>query len=525
MDFTNKIISLQLLNLAISDLVEKDIVLCHGHFNVIHPGHLRFLQYARRQGKQLVVAVLGDKFLNSKLHYFNQEERAASVAALHDVDWVVVVDQITLKDIIQQLKPEVYVMGKEFEENSDDQIDEEIALVKKYGGQILFSSGEVNYVSSDLLHHEFKTIQREKMQSFQSVCERHLIRIQSLKEKINRFKNLKFLVFGDTIVDQYASCDPVGMSAEAPVLVLREMETKEFIGGAAIVACHIRALGAQCHFLSVTGDDKPAKFVKQTLIEQKITPHLLIDQDRPTTFKIRYMVGNQKILRVSRMQEHSLSFSLESKIIKNLESLIPEIDGLIISDYVYGVVTSRVLDAVINITKKHGVSLFGDLQCSSQIGNVSKFKQFDLICPTEREARIALSDQESGLEKLAMTLLRQTQCKNLLITLGAKGFIAYHTDNDNEVVQSQHFPALTTNPVDVTGAGDSLLSVMALSDCVGANLIESSVLGTCVSAITVNRIGNNPVTASNLNEFLDQLTLQLESTAIDKKTTSILDFN
>ena len=276
-------------------------------------------------------------------------------------------------------------------------------------------------------------------------------------------------------------------------------------------------MGAQCQFLPVIGDDKPAKFVKQTLIEQKITPHLLIDQDRPTTFKIRYMVGNQKILRVSRMQEHSLPYSLESKVIYKLESLIPEIDGVIICDYVYGVVTSRVLDAVINFTKKHGVSLFGDLQCSSQIGNVSKFKQFDLICPTEREARIALSDQESGLEKLAMTLLRQTQCKNLLITLGAKGFIAYHTDNGNKVVQSQHFPALTTNPVDVTGAGDALLSVMALSHCVGANLIESSVLGTCVSAITVNRIGNIPVTASNLNQFLDQLTLQLESTAIDKK--------
>ncbi len=124
-----------------------------------------------------------------------------------------------------------------------------------------------------------------------------------------------------------------------------------------------------------------------------------------------------------------------------------------------------------------------------------------------------------------MNLLRQTQCKNLLITLGAKGLISYHLDNGNEVVQSQHFPALTTNPVDDTGAGDALLSVMALSHCVGANLIESSVLGTCVSAITVNRIGNNPVTASNLNEFLDQLTLQLESTAIDKKTTSILGFN
>ena len=185
----NKIIKLE----DISEKSGDSVVLCHGHFNVIHPGHLRFLQYARQQGNQLVVAVLGDKLLNSKLHYFNQEERAANVAALHDVDWVIVVDQISLKDVIRQLKPDVYVMGKEFEENRDDQIDEEIALVKKYGGRILFSSGEVNYVSTDLLHHEFKTIQREKMQSFQSACERHLIRIQSLKEKIHRFKNLKIL--------------------------------------------------------------------------------------------------------------------------------------------------------------------------------------------------------------------------------------------------------------------------------------------------------------------------------------------
>ncbi len=512
MKFPDKILSLDLLEVQIKNgFRDKRVVLCHGHFNVIHPGHLRFLQYAVDQGDVLIVAVLGDHLLKNKAQrFFNQQERAIGVAALHDVNWVIVLDQVSLEKIIEVIQPDVWVMGKEFEEERASEIQRCVGLVQQYGGRTLFGSGDVHYASTDLLDSDFEHMEHQKKRSFYKVWKRHGISTKKLKKRISDYAKLNFLVIGDTIVDQYVACDPVGMSAEAPVLVLRELESREFVGGAAIVSCHIRALGARCHFLSVTGNDQPSQFVEEFLSKQGVIPHLLRDPDRPTTFKIRYMVESQKMLRVSRLQDHSISRNFELQIIEHLEKLIPQMDGIVVSDFVYGLVTRKVLTAVTSIAKQHKVRLYGDLQCSSQIGNVCQFKQFDLICPTEREARIALSDLESGLEKVAQTLLRQTRSKNLLITLGGNGFIAYQT-NKKKNTQSQHFPALVTNPVDVAGAGDSLLSGLSVSLSAGADLIEASVLGTCIAAIAVNRVGNIPVSEGELQHFLEQLEFQLSA--------------
>ena len=472
---------------------------------------MRFLQHAKEQGDLLIVAVLGDYILSKIPNYrfFGQSERANSIAALHNVDYVVILDGFDLPETITAISPNVYILGTEYEKERADEVKEYVDLVYKLGGKVKYHSGDVHYTNSELFIESVDHIQNENQEKFDQVCRRYGINAARLKSYIGRFEDLSLMVLGDTIVDQYVNCDPVGMSAEAPVLVLQEMAAKEFLGGAAIVACHIRALGAICHFISVTGSDQPAKFVKTDLLDKLVIPHLFIDAERPTTFKIRYMVGNQKLLRVSRMKEHAVPKAIEEKLIEKIEALAPEINGIVISDFTYGVITPKVLETVIRLSRERGILLFGDLQCSSQVGNVAKFKGFDLICPTEREARIALSDHVNGLEKLAMDLLDDAKCRNLLITLGSDGFVAYQRRNEDKVSQSQHFPALVTNPVDVAGAGDSLLSVMALSHCSGANLMESSVLGACVAAITVNCVGNIPIDKANLVEYIDQLNLNL----------------
>jgi rfaE bifunctional protein kinase chain/domain len=491
----------------------QKVVLCNGHFNVIHPGHLRFIQFAHQQGDKLLIAVEGDSALLKQAprqRFFNQVERASSLAALQNVDLVIIIDEVSLNEVIDIVKPSVYVLGKEFEEERHEEIQQYIDCVTENNGKVVFGSGEVHYASVDFLYQDYKEIEHGKLQSFHLTCRRNQVEIDSLKNLINQFQNLNLAVIGDTIVDQYVACDALGMSAEAPVIAVQEMETKEFLGGAAIVANHLQSLGANCHFISVVGDDQPAHFLEQQLLQQGVQSSLLIDKGRPTTFKIRYMVNNQKLFRVSRLQDHSISKSLEEQIIGHLKQIGPDLDGIVVSDFVYGVVTNRLLQSIIEIAKKYNIKLFGDLQCSSQIGNVLKFKQFDLICPTEREARIALSNHESGIEKLAHELLKQTQVKNLLITLGPKGFVSYHQHDQSGVFQSQNFPALISNPVDVAGAGDALLSALSISLCSNASLMEASALGTCVAAIAVNRMGNVPLTSQELIKFLDQLTSQVE---------------
>lgn len=491
----------------------ENVTMVFGHFNIIHPGHLRFLRHAQEIGDCLIVVVQGDKQLSNveSNQYFTQEERAQGVAALEGIDLVVILDNIPFTEVLEIIRPKHFVLGKEFENRQSGEIKSYIDLVSKRGGRTVFRSGEVNYASTDLLFHSQEEIQINKIISFQNACLKNGIDLNSLQNQLDRFSKVKILVLGDTIVDQYVACDALGMSAEAPVLAIRELETKEFIGGAAIVASHVRTIGANCHYVSVVGDDAPGKFVEKDLKKTGVSSSMIKDPTRPTTFKIRYMVNSQKMLRVSRLDDHSISRSIEDRVIKAVEDEITNLDGIIFCDFVYGVITNRVLSKIVKMAEKYNVRLFGDLQCSSQVGNVCRFKNFDLITPTEREARIAISDHESGIEQLANEVLSSTQSKNLLITLNSNGFIAYKNKDDSLKFRSQHFTALNSNPIDVAGAGDSLLATMAVGLSSGLSLFESSALGACAAAVAVGRLGNLPIEQVELKKYLNQLNLQIKS--------------
>ncbi|MDT8447547.1 MAG: PfkB family carbohydrate kinase [bacterium] len=488
--------------------------LTFGHFNVVHPGHLRFLHHARENCDRLVVAIMSQEQLEEgqKGRFFSAGERALGVAALQAVDQVVVLEGITLVEVIDALKPNSFVLGKEFEEERREETEAYLEAVERNGGKISYSSGDVSYSSSDMLFQQPEDIHHEKIREFKEVCRRAGIDLSRLGELIDRFTDQRLLVLGDTIVDQYIACDALGMSQEAPVLVVRELDAKEFVGGAGIVACHVQTLGANCHYLSVIGQDEKGRLIQRFMDDFKVGCTLLEDSSRPTTFKIRYMVENQKLLRVSRLLEHSISKKLEKQVLEKIASMAPELDGIVVSDFVYGVITDSLLEGLGKIAQEHGIKLFGDLQCSSQVGNVAKFQNYHLITPTEREARIALSDQESGLEKLARRMLAATHSSNLLITLGAAGFIAYQgLSGEPGKYASQHFPALNQTALDVAGAGDTLLATMAISQCAGANLLESAALGACTAAIAVGRVGNIPITAVELKAYLGNLLKQMQA--------------
>ncbi|MCU7834960.1 MAG: adenylyltransferase/cytidyltransferase family protein [gamma proteobacterium symbiont of Taylorina sp.] len=487
-------------------LKNGSLVLCNGHFNIIHPGHMRFIQYAKSLGDYLCVAVLSDDYLTKDNQWepFPEYERANAVASLLDVDYVIILDKVDLNELIGLLHPDTFVMGHEFENKQTHDVKNWIISAKNTGARIVFHSGSVNYATSHLLDGQNDYICNHNTEEYKRSCKRQGILTEQLAKKCRLFKNSKILVLGDTIVDQFIACDPLGMSSEAPVLALKELEKKEFIGGAAIVACHIKSLGAQSFFLSVTGQDQPAEFVKEKLKKSGINHTLFIDKERPTTFKIRYMVESQKMLRVSRLEDRDIPHAIEESIEKKLEEIIPDMNGIIISDFVYGVITDRILNTTRKLARLYDVKLFGDLQCSSQTGNIIKFQKFNLLTPTEREARIALGDKNNGLEKLAIDLLVKTGAENLLITLGSEGFIAYHI-GDNERIQSEHFPALATNPIDVAGAGDALLSVISLGLSSGLTFMESAALSGCASSIAVNRMGNIPIELNELEQFIKRL--------------------
>ncbi|HBG48340.1 MAG TPA: ADP-heptose synthase [Cyanobacteria bacterium UBA9971] len=486
---------------------EQKVVLCQGHFNTVHPGHLRFLEYAKKQGDCLIVAIQGYNYLEekNKKNFFDEYDRARGVASLQKVDKVIIFNDISFLDVIKAVQPDFYVKGEEFSDKTDF-IKDEIDLVEKLNGKVVFSSGRVEYSTYDLLNDNLLSLSQKKLQKFKEAVARQKIQPEKLNNYIDSFKDLNILVIGDTIVDEYIACDALGMSSEAPVINIKEVEKRDFVGGAAVVSRHIKSLGANCYFVSVIGNDEPANIVKKELQQENIKANLICDNERQTTFKMRYMVGNQKLLRVSRLQEHHINSKIEKQIIDYINLIADDIDGIVISDFSYGVITPNLIKNISKIAELKNIKLFGDSQSSSQIGDILKFNNFDLITPTEREARIALGDKHSGLEKIGTTLVEKLNLKNLVLTLGENGFISYQniSENEDKFLQTQHFNALNVNPVDVMGAGDSLLSGLVLGLCAGANLMEASVIGAGIASIAVSKVGNIPIKLEELKKWIQE---------------------
>ena len=484
----------------------KETALAYGHFNSVHPGHMRYLKNAASQGKSLVVAVLPDTHKGKNREYkFTQKERAEGLASINIIDGILLLkdEESSLVNAINVLNPSFLVLGTEFEDSKDPEIIEAIRVMKQNGLKVQFHAGEVQYASTELLENSESYLQKNNKIKFKIACKKQNINKKELIKFIDSWTKTNLLVIGDSILDQYAGCEALGMSAEAPVLVVRELQKKDFIGGASIVASHIKSLGAGCKFLSVIGNDDAGQIIKKELSQKGILCEFIEDDSRPTTFKKRYIVENQKLFRVSRLNDHFLNKSIEEKFIEKLEKLAPNVNGIVVSDFVYGVITPKIIIKVIELSKRYNLRIFADTQCSSQIGLITKFKNFTLLCPNEKEARIALQDKESGLEKLSKNLISETSSEMLIMKLGAQGFIAFDPNLDG--ITSQSFPALSSNPVDVSGAGDSLLAIMATALSTERKFMSAAALGCCMSAIAVENMGNKPIYASQLKEFIMDL--------------------
>ena len=247
--------------------MSRGTVACYGVFNVLHPGHFRYLSWAKKQGNSLNVILSSDHQLeNAKGHLdFPIEERAESLAAIEDVSKVIISYYENLENIIKYIMPELIVLGKEYQKERAAEVKEAIKVINGYGGRVLYHSGETNYSNSILGVTNNSREERLRISNFLEACTKQGFNSRNLLEKVNTFKNSSILVIGDTIVDQYVACDAIGMSAEAPVIVVKELETKKYIGGAAIVAAHIKALGGSCKFISVIGEDEESKFIKDSL--------------------------------------------------------------------------------------------------------------------------------------------------------------------------------------------------------------------------------------------------------------------
>ena len=466
-------------------------VFVYGDFNILHPGHLRLLKFAKESGDYLIVGVNSDS-IGGKV--ISQNIRLESIKATSYVDEAFILD-ISAVEYIEQNRPDIVVKGKEFASKYNPELD----IIKAYGGKLLFSSGEIGFSSMDLLKKEFFT-SSYKVNHNLFYLNRHKFELQNLKEIVEKFSNLKVLVIGDTIVDEYITCEALGMSQEDPTIVVSPLVTNKFIGGAAIVAGHAATLGAKVKFFSVVGDDENKNYTETALDELGIDAYLYSDSTRPTTLKQRFRASSKTLLRVNHLKQHSISLDIENTLLEDLQKEIKDIDLIIFSDFSYGVLTKTLIQNISKLGIENSILMAADSQSSSQVGDISKFKDMTLVTPTEREIRLSLNDFESGLVVLSDKLSEVSHAKYIFTTMGAEGMMIYNTAKDR--LLTDNINALGAVVKDVSGAGDSLLTCSAMALSVGANIWQAAYLGSLASAVQVSRVGNVPIKKEEiLKEF------------------------
>ena len=470
------------------------VVLVTGIFNVLHPGHLRLLRFAKERGERLVVGVLGDQLAGRAAHVA-EDLRLIGVQSNQFVDEAFLITT-SVRDVIRDMKPSVVVKGREH--IGQKNVEEEV--LREIGGRLIFSSGESTFSSSDLISKELQ-IDSRLLSLHDGFLGRHDLRRGDLVDRIKSFSSLRVLVIGDLIVDEYVLCDPLGMSQEDPSIVVTPVSKERFVGGAGIVSMHASMLGSRTSFIAVAGDDSVAEFALQGLGAANVKAHILIDESRPTTLKQRFRASGRTLLRVSHLSQLPISTNLQDQILTEIEGEIHDLDLVIFSDFNLGSLPQSLVNRITALCQGRGVMMVADSQSSSQIGDISRFAGMRMIAPTEREARIALRNNDDGLVVLSEKLRGLADAEDILLTLGSDGVLIYSPKSESGLITDK-LAAINPNPVDVAGAGDSMFVTAALTLASGGSIWEAAAVGSVAAAIQVSRLGNLPLNVDELTSVV-----------------------
>lgn len=474
------------------------IVCVFGNFNVLHPGHLRFLKFAADLGDKLFVGLFARD--HSAGAFLPDGERLEALQSVTFVDDIFIVED-NLLPCIQVIEPAYVVKGKEFEKLENEEED----VITRYGGKLVFGSGEhvsaktlddVDSLPSSTLNLSYKAL---------AYCNRHQLTPELLNQTINGFKQLKIAVIGDVIVDEYVDCQPLGMSQEDPTIVVSPQNCKKYVGGAGIVSAHARGLGAEVDFYSVVGNDNQADFVEQQLEKYQVSPQLYRDESRPTTTKKRYRANNKSLLRVNDFRQHDINAQLRTDILSKLLPKLSQYQLIVFSDFNYGLLCNGFLETLISEAKSLGIPMVADSQSSSQLGDLAKFHDMLLVTPTEHEARLTLHNAKDGLIQLSEKLGNSFNSQNVMVTLAEDGILLRSKNEQAKWWDTDELPAFNPNPVDVAGAGDAMLIATSMALVSGANIWQAAFIGSVAAGCQVGRVGNIPLKQEDLFNVFAQV--------------------
>jgi rfaE bifunctional protein nucleotidyltransferase chain/domain len=499
----SKILRLEDLACVIEKLKSegKSIAQCHGCFDLLHLGHIKHFQAAKNVADIVIVTITPDRFVNKGpgRPVFNENLRMEAIAALQAVDYVSLNNWDTAIETIKLLKPSFYIKGQDYIDRDKDltkNIYLEEDAVKSVGGSIVFTE-EITFSSSNLVNAHFSPYD-EKVQDYM-----HNLKSKFSSEDvisyINALTDVNVLVIGDTIIDEYHYCLPLGKSSKSPTISTVYIRSEEYAGGSLAIANHIEQYCKKVELVTVLGTLSNQEDVIDKNLSKGVDRKFFYRSDSPTNTKRRYLDKylNTKLFEVTFMNDTFINQSLENEIISYLKSNIDNYDLVLICDFGHGFISPGLQEYLQNSGKYLSVNA----QTNSNnygFNYITKYKKVDYISIDEKELRLPFGDNYGKLENLIEKLSQITNCNEITITLGQAGSLFYANG------KYYSSPAFADSVKDSVGAGDAVLSITTLLTYTKAPAELIPFIGNCMGTIAVNIIGNeHPVYKKDLTKFIN----------------------
>lgn len=457
----------------------KTLVLCHGTFDVVHPGHLEHLRQAKAQGDILVVSITADAFVNKGpgRPVFDEQKRADFLASLDMVDYVYINHARDPRPVIEALKPDVLCKGSDYAAPDNPDYAEHLkdkALVESYGGKVVLTNG-FQSSSTKLINHaeEFEGIVRHSptadlylkmMRSKYSATE--------VLHWLDRLKGYAINLIGEPIIDKYTHVLPRGKSAKESIVVFEKVVSNESLGGISIIAEHLRAQGAIVSDANYYDDNN-----KRIVSFPAIVKHRYVEM--PFVHKVFSVIERSK-METSPISVNSL----------------PKMGRVLVADFGHGLIDVQATEEIQNKAE------FLALTCQANSDNwgfnlLTKWTNADYVVCDEQELRLAESDRDGDdVKAMLKHQFQRMHCRLMVVTLGHLGCLAY------DGKQYYMAPALADKVVDRMGAGDAFLAITTPLVEMGAPVDIVLLIGTLAAGIEVGQVGNAPVDNSTLRKWI-----------------------
>jgi rfaE bifunctional protein kinase chain/domain len=483
----------------------RRVIMCHGTFDVVHPGHIRHLLYAKTKADLLIASLTADIHIakGNMRPYVPEELRAINLAALEMVDYVLIDREATPLKNLALIQPDYFAKGYEYTAGPiHPKTQEEIDVLESYGGEMIFTPGDIVYSSSALIDLAPPNIAVEKLML---LMQGEGVSFKDLREAVVGLKGVRAHVLGDTIVDSHTYTSMIGGVTKTPTISVRFEKKTDFVGGAGVVAKHLRAAGADVTFSTVLGNDAYKSFVLDDLNTFGVHCLPIIDETRPTTNKNAIVAETYRLLKIDTLDNRSISDKVVEQLRRQLRGTPTQ--AVVFSDFRHGIFNRSTIPQL-TAAIPDGVFRVADSQVASRWGNILEFEGFNLITPNEREARFALGDQDSVVRPLALELHRRSKCKTVILKCGDRGLITYRSDSPTDYRAFFTIESFADRVVDAVGAGDALLAYATLGMVATKSDVIASILGNMAAAIECEHEGNVPVMPDQVLKKIDTVEKQ-----------------